>query len=474
METKLSRRQIIKSGAAVAAVAGTQIVLGTPALADFAAGPTLRRNASGMTASDPILRGYRRAIAAMRALPDENPCSWFYQAAIHGTTDPRNLTAWNTCHTDPQFFWAWHRMYLYWFERIVRKYSGMYDWAIPYWDWANSAERSLPATFRESTSLLFDSTRNATVNGGNPLSTGLGTSVANAMTLLDYFNAQSSVNGPHGSVHGAIGGNMGFVNSAAQDPIFWVHHAQVDRLWNLWLAQGGGRSSPVGDTSWKASTYTFFDECCQPVTMKGCDVLRAARQLSYAYEGEPTQVDQYCPRIFRPDLIDLGILTRWRRFIQLRRVPIRIPLPPPPDPESRRRLIQSLQSGEQNLAILIRGVEAETQPGISWEVHAGPPRFTPNPRSLVGMFALFGAGLRDRRHHYRPAEFVFAIENSIRGVDPARLEIVFVPVSGLQDGGRVEPRAPVTVGEVALVVDAPMPMPPREEQEKLRREEGSR
>jgi tyrosinase len=471
METKLSRRQIIKSGAAVAAVAGTQILLGTPALADFAAGPTLRRNAFSMVASDPILRGYRRAIAAMRALPDENPCSWFYQAAIHGTTDPRNLTAWNTCHTDAQFFWAWHRMYLYWFERIVRKYSGMYDWAIPYWDWANSAERSLPAAFRDSSSLLFDSTRNASVNGGTPLSTSLGTSVATAMTLLDYFNAQSSVNGPHGSVHGAISGNMGFVSSAAQDPIFWVHHAQVDRLWNLWLAQGGGRSSPVGNTSWKSSTYTFFDECCQPVTMKGCDVLRAARQLSYAYEGEPTQFDQYCPRIFRPDVIDLAIVTRLRRFIQLRRIPVRIPLPPPPDPEARRRMIQALQSGEQNLAILIRGIEAETQPGISWEVHVGPPRFTPNPRSLVGIFALFGAGLRDRRHHYRPAEFVFAVENSIRGVDPARLEVVFVPVSGLQESGRVEPRVPVTVGEVALIVDAPAPLPPREEQERLRREE---
>jgi hypothetical protein len=474
METNFSRRQMIKSGAAVAAVAGTQILLGTPALADFAAGPTMRRNAFSMAASDPILRGYRRAIAAMRALPDENPCSWFYQAAIHGTNDSRNLTAWNTCHTDAQFFWAWHRMYLYWFERIVRKHSGMYDWAVPYWDWANSAERSLPAAFRDSGSLLFDSTRNASVNTGSALSTGLGTSVATAMTLLDYFNTQSSVNGPHGSVHGAIGGNMGSVRSAAKDPIFWVHHAQVDRLWNLWLAQGGGRSSPVGNTSWKSSTYTFFDECCQPVTMKGCDVLRAAKQLSYAYEGEPTQVEQYCPRIFRPDVIDISILTRLRRFIQLRRIPVRVPLPPPPDPESRRRLIQALQSGAQNVAILIRGIEAETQPGISWEVHVGPPRFTPNRRSLVGIFALFGAGLRDRRHHYQPAEFVFAIENSIRGIDPARLEVVFVPVSGLDDDRRAEPRVPVTVGEVALIVDAPMPLPPREEQERLRRQEENR
>ena len=472
MRTALDRRQLLKSGAAVSVFAGANILLGTPALADFAAGPAVRRNASSMAANDPILRGYRRAIQAMRALPDDNPCSWFYQAAIHGTLDPRNLTAWNTCHTDPRFFWAWHRMYLYWFERIVRRYSGMYDWAIPYWDWANAAERSMPAPFRDSSSALFDASRNASVNGGNPLSASLGTSVANAMSFLDYFAAQSSVNGPHGSVHVSISGNMGSVSTAAQDPIFWVHHAQVDRLWNLWLAQGGGRSNPVGDTSWKASKYTFFDECCQPVTMTGCQVLRAANQLSYAYEGEPTQLAQYCPLIFRPEILDLVVLWRLPRPFQLRRGPVRVPLPPPP-PQVRERVIQAVRSREQTLALRIGGVEAATQPGVSWEVHLGPRGFRTSERSLIGMFALFSAGLRDRRQHYHPAEFLFAIDKAIEGIDPSRLEVVLVPVSGLDDraDGQAAPRVPVTVGELAIVADRPMPLPPRDEQERLRRQE---
>ncbi len=85
-----------------------------------------------------------------------------------------------------------------------------------------------------------------------PLSTGLATSVANAMALTNYFNAQGGIDGPHGTVHVTIGGNMGSVKRAAQDPIFWVHHAQIDRLWNLWLAQGG-RSSPVNDAAWRNS-----------------------------------------------------------------------------------------------------------------------------------------------------------------------------------------------------------------------------
>ncbi len=479
MDSFISRRQLLKTGAAVSFVAGSQLFLGVPALADYAVGPTVRRNASSMAATDPILRGYRRAIRAMRALPDTNPCSWFYQAAIHGTTDPRNLQSWNTCHIDPLFFWAWHRMYLYFFERIVRKHAGMYDWAIPYWDWTNPAERALPAPFRVVGDTLYDASRNAGVNTGTPLSTSLATSVANAMILTDYFNTQSSVNGPHGTVHTSVGGNMHAVETAAQDPIFWVHHAQVDRLWNLWLAQGGGRSSPVGVASWRNATYTFFDECCDPVSLRGCDVLRAALQLSYAYEGEPPQVNQYCPRVFDVRLLE-AVVARSRLALVLAERPVRVPLLPREDREMLTRVREAARTKARNLAIQIRDVEAETQPDVSWEVHVGPTGFTPSARSLVGIFALFGAGLRSRRQHFHPAEFVFPIGAALRGVDPANLEVTFVPVSGLARPARataaaapeiVRPRSPVRIGEIAVLVDAPMPAPPREEQERLRREE---
>ena len=473
MNNSFERRTFLKAGAATTLVAGSQLV-SFPALADFAASPALRRNASTMAANDPILRGYRTAIARMRALPDDNPCSWFYQAAIHGTNDPRNLPSWNTCHLDSRFFWAWHRMYLYFFERIVRKQSGMYDWALPYWDWTNPGQRAIPALFRDSSSVLFDGTRNASMNGGAQLSTGLATSVANAFLLTDYFNAQSSIDfGPHGSVHGSIGGNMGAVRTAATDAVFWIHHAHIDRLWNLWLAQGGGRGNPLGDAPWKAHKYTFFDECCQPVTMTGCQVIRAANQLSYAYEGEPPQFNQYCLRIPFDIIRDLTVLVAIRRPFQLRRGPVRIPIPPPP-PEARERMMRAVQSG-QRLALRIAGIEAATNPGISWEVHVGPPGFSPTERSFVSLFALFSAGLRDA-HHFHPGEFVIPL-NPARGQDPTRMQVVFVPVSGLegdQDPRRVVPKVPVTIGELAVITDSPAKAPPQEEQERARREEDMR
>jgi hypothetical protein len=44
--------------------------------------------------------------------------------------------------------------------------------------------------------------------------------------------------GPHVDVHVAIGGEDGggAMNSASSpaDPIFWLHHANIDRLWATW------------------------------------------------------------------------------------------------------------------------------------------------------------------------------------------------------------------------------------------------
>ena len=45
---------------------------------------------------------------------------------------------------------------------------------------------------------------------------------------------QNQINGVHGSVHVRTGGDMGGVPTAAYDPIFYLHHANIDRLWADW------------------------------------------------------------------------------------------------------------------------------------------------------------------------------------------------------------------------------------------------
>lgn len=50
-------------------------------------------------------------------------------------------------------------------------------------------------------------------------------------TFVDFWQALE--NGPHGAVHQGISGDMG-PSTSPNDPVFFVHHAQIDRLWEQW------------------------------------------------------------------------------------------------------------------------------------------------------------------------------------------------------------------------------------------------
>jgi hypothetical protein len=69
--------------------------------------------------------------------------------------------------------------------------------------------------------------------------------------------------GPHNNIHNALGGGPGFMSEllAPIDPIFWLHHANVDRLWDLWARrerQAGRTGVPDDVTGWKQEPFLFF------------------------------------------------------------------------------------------------------------------------------------------------------------------------------------------------------------------------
>ena len=77
MARGMTRRRFLREEAAATSIGVlSQPWLGSAALADYAVAPVKRRAASGLAATDRILVGYGRAIAAMKALPATNPCSW--------------------------------------------------------------------------------------------------------------------------------------------------------------------------------------------------------------------------------------------------------------------------------------------------------------------------------------------------------------------------------------------------------------
>ena len=54
-------------------------------------------------------------------------------------------------------------------------------------------------------------------------------------------------------------GYMALPRISSRDPVFWLHHANVDRVWERWLAKKGGRRNPIDQPAWMDQEFTFFD-----------------------------------------------------------------------------------------------------------------------------------------------------------------------------------------------------------------------
>lgn len=75
----------------------------------------------------------------------------------------------------------------------------------------------------------------------------------NAQTSYADF-ANYLENGPHAAVHFGVGSNDGDVgpqSSSPNDPLFFLHHTQVDRLWYLWQSVSpANRTLDYGGVKW--------------------------------------------------------------------------------------------------------------------------------------------------------------------------------------------------------------------------------
>ncbi len=253
----------------------------------------IRRDVAELgTGWNDTLLWYARAVRELQALSPDVRTSWRYLGAIHGI-DEGNWRAlkilkagdalpsaaeqdrvWTKCRHSDWWFLPWHRGYLWAFEEIVAakvaELGGPNDWALPYWNYLDAGNldaRKVPDAFLDAD--LPDGSPNPLARVPRMLRTRIGpvpwyphdvslgamripffTSVRGApgfggsRTVLTEFDGEAGAleSNPHNAVHVIVGGPSGYMYDpalAGLDPIFWLHHCNIDRLWSAWLASSG-------------------------------------------------------------------------------------------------------------------------------------------------------------------------------------------------------------------------------------------
>ena len=378
--------------------------------------PFVRRDIYDL--KEPEIASLRKGVAEMMRRSEVDPADktgWRFQANLHAI--PGILTpspVW--CQHLSWFFFPWHRIYLYWFERILRDASGDPMLTLPYWNYSDVPERrKLPEAFRMeldpdgNPNPLYTPRRVPGINDGSEELTAGGVDYSLAFDddhkkfWLDPGVPGVSFGGdkidmaqhvgtragqleatPHGPVHTQVGdffasipfgvnfpaagvvpyhceihpsmqgtinviedpnlpvqgylvqivdnefspneltvsvgsdvfwANFGdsphtatadddgfdsgeirlvdwmtFTEVSARDPIFWLHHCNIDRLWQRWLAKGDGRVNPTDQPEWMDQEFTFYDidqsekilAVSQTVDPVGC--------LGYRYDDPATVI----------------------------------------------------------------------------------------------------------------------------------------------------------------------------------------
>jgi Common central domain of tyrosinase len=232
-----------------------------------------RENINTFSQSPAKVQKLRDAVAALQARGPNHSASWITMAGIHqmrsGDPDfaqtPASIRAlFSQCHRtdadeDEPLFFLWHRAYVAAMERLMKEAIGDPSFRLPYWNWY--VDQQLPESFRKEfiddagtqKNPLYRGNRNRGVNNGDPIGLpALVTDYANS----DFRSFQFALNfNEHGEVHGLIGtsANMGNPVYAAKDPIFYLHHTNIDRLLMAWRKRHPRATIPTPTaTEWPA------------------------------------------------------------------------------------------------------------------------------------------------------------------------------------------------------------------------------
>lgn len=236
-----------------AAVSKTRL-LAVEAALPVSAVVSRRKSVYDLTAAE--INDLRTAFRELQKIPDDR--GYQYIAGIHGYPLPVY------CQHGTAFFAVWHRPYLLLIEKALQ--AVVPSVALAYWDWTDPRAQAegVPKIYTDET--YTDPATNQVVM--NPLYSepitfagtesdhtsrepaspadliNMSAMVDIAMRSGDYVTFSRNLENPHNAIHGWVGGTMGVVPYAAYDPLFWAHHANVDRLFWQWQTLHAGLVPP--------------------------------------------------------------------------------------------------------------------------------------------------------------------------------------------------------------------------------------
>lgn len=379
-----------------------------------------------------------------QAAPDDAPLFAGFFAGLKNLTppaQPRGVAkkTWATCEHGTSHFFSWHRMALYFFERVLREASGDPNFALPYWDYTNDGTDPVEPS-NSPGRMPFDfilptlDTSSGTI--GNPLferrrTAGFGltvqldilqTNADSTLKLSNFSEFQETLDfGLHGFIHCAVGNlclapYMGVIPFSANDPIFWVHHANIDRLWECWTTRNGRDANPTTDRDWMKKKFRFVDERGRLVTMKVSELFNPEGRIDYEYDNvsqcfrteppaETMAVALQEPGKERMSAKITKTTIATTSEVEIDQIDQEVPLAQSEEKGAREAQLLAVQPSvvSPSKAVLrLEGVRTEKPPGASVSVfltdHQG------KSREFVGVLSFFGQFDHGHKAHVRDAD----------------------------------------------------------------------
>ncbi|MBI3821883.1 MAG: tyrosinase family protein [Planctomycetes bacterium] len=390
-----------------------------------------------------MLKIYAKAVAKMKATKEGDPDSWTFQWYTHNVKGPSGTTAqnkaaeimriygappsankslaldmWNTCQAhggqNENYFLPWHRAYIYYLEEIIRDVSGEKSFTLPYWNYsvAGANHGVLPPEFRMKNDPLFKSlyieNRNPGVNAGGSIDsspTGLSTIALEECFYQPTgggthqgFNMRLDF-GLHGHVHVTTGDgmNMGSVQYAARDPIFYLHHCNIDRLWASWNKAGRKNSppAPLPTVNW-----TFAEKKAKVIAKVNDWMVPETEKHGYCYDHY--EAVPKCPTTFNLHLVAVAKQLRVANVknkdiklgaahthVKVETLAVKEGAKPVAFKERVKMLAQ-----DKHLILVLKNLKADVQPGVIYNVYLELPEGAKGDKAkphFVGHINFFGA-----------------------------------------------------------------------------------